>query len=171
MCYGVCTRAGCEIAVHSLRRFAEREDGTRNIIVKIDFHNAFNCVRRDVALSKVKEEVPALYRQAYQPTRGTSITISSPQLRESNREIPLAHSSSAWSSITWLNPCYLQPIYGTLMTAVSQAHQKQYWLTFTAFRQLLKITASPSMTTNANCASWDQGTVQFSSNSERQPRS
>ena len=63
---GVCTRAGCEIAVHSLRRFAEREDASENIICKIDYHNAFNCVRRDVFLRNVRQEVPALYRQAYQ---------------------------------------------------------------------------------------------------------
>ena len=71
---GVCTRAGCEIAVHSLRRFAEREeDRPGHVVCKIDFHNAFNCVRRDIFLKKVRQEVPALYRQAYQAYGAPSI--------------------------------------------------------------------------------------------------
>ena len=36
------------------------------LVLKVDYKNAFNSIRRDVIMSKVKEEVPALYKMVWQ---------------------------------------------------------------------------------------------------------
>ena len=52
---------GCEAAVHATRRFLQSmpED---NIVVKLDFSNAFNSLRRDCMLQAVNNVIPELYR-------------------------------------------------------------------------------------------------------------
>ena len=50
---GVGTALGTEIAVHSIRQYINNPDSTDKVILKVDFRNAFNCLRRDVMLSKV----------------------------------------------------------------------------------------------------------------------
>ena len=42
---GFGVKEGAEAAVHSARAFLEQKDG--DILVKLDFKNAFNCVRQD----------------------------------------------------------------------------------------------------------------------------
>ena len=43
------------------------------VLLKIDFRNAFNSVRRDVLLAKVKEKIPELYAFVYQCYEDQSI--------------------------------------------------------------------------------------------------
>ncbi|HSN24572.1 MAG TPA: reverse transcriptase domain-containing protein, partial [Methylomicrobium sp.] len=58
---GVGIPGGCEAVVHATRRFmAEMSSG--EVVVKLDFSNAFNCLRRDVMLKSVADELPFLYR-------------------------------------------------------------------------------------------------------------
>ena len=57
---------GGEIAVHSLRKYVKSEDNKDKIALKIDYRNAFNTLRRDVILSKVKQYVPMLFPLANQ---------------------------------------------------------------------------------------------------------
>ena len=68
---GVCIPSGAEVAVHSCRNFIRSED-SNSILLKIDFKNAFNTVRRDAILHKVEESLPQIFPfvfQAYaQPT-------------------------------------------------------------------------------------------------------
>ena len=51
----------CEAAVHATRRFMDNMT-FGDIIVKLDFSNAFNRVRRDVVLTTVATELPELYK-------------------------------------------------------------------------------------------------------------
>ena len=58
---GVGVSGGCEAAVHAARRLlAEMPDDWT--LVKIDFSNAFNCLRRDTMLEAVADRIPQLYK-------------------------------------------------------------------------------------------------------------
>ena len=65
---GVGTALGCEAAVHATRRFIEasRETDAPHVLVKIDVSNAFNTVRRDAFLARVRERCPEVYHLTYQ---------------------------------------------------------------------------------------------------------
>jgi Reverse transcriptase (RNA-dependent DNA polymerase) len=52
---------GCEAAVHATRRFIA-DMPEEYVVAKLDFSNAFNCVRRDVMLRAVADRLPQLYR-------------------------------------------------------------------------------------------------------------
>ena len=58
---GVGTQNGCEAAVHALRSYLESHEVQDQVLLKIDFRNAFNTVRRDVVLQLVKEKLPHIY--------------------------------------------------------------------------------------------------------------
>ena len=58
---GVNTPGGCEAVVHATRRFLSKM-AADDIVVKLDFSNAFNCLRRDVMLQTVADDLPYLYR-------------------------------------------------------------------------------------------------------------
>lgn len=58
---GVASAGGAEAAIHATRRFlASLPEG--HVIVKLDFKNAFNTIRRDSMLAAFATEVPELYR-------------------------------------------------------------------------------------------------------------
>ena len=58
---GVCVKGGCEAAVHAVRRYLQNlQPGY--VIAKLDFSNAFNCIRRDAMLSQVLAHIPELYK-------------------------------------------------------------------------------------------------------------
>ena len=50
---------GAEIAVHATRRYLQSLP-PGHVLVKIDFSNAFNSVRRDVILEAVQRHIPEL---------------------------------------------------------------------------------------------------------------
>ena len=58
---GVGVRGGCEGAVHATRRFLTNMTDDR-VLVKLDFRNAFNSIRRDVMLKTVAAELPGLFK-------------------------------------------------------------------------------------------------------------
>jgi len=57
---GVGTPGGCEAAVHSARRFLESMPKD-NVLVKLDFSNAFNCLHRSDMLQSIADRVPELF--------------------------------------------------------------------------------------------------------------
>lgn len=61
---GVGISGGCEAAIHSARRFLLSSQ-TDNVLVKLDFSNAFNCIRRDAMLQAVFDQIPELYRYCH----------------------------------------------------------------------------------------------------------
>ena len=63
---GVGCPKGAEAAVHSVRSYLENENTKDKSLLKIDFKNAFNCVRRDVILGLVKEKVPKIFNYVNQ---------------------------------------------------------------------------------------------------------
>ncbi|KAG1702407.1 Retrotransposable element SLACS protein [Nymphon striatum] len=63
---GVGTRLGAEAAVHSCRRFLCHIPSSEKVLLKIDFKNAFNSVRRDLILKEAKNHAPEVYPLVYQ---------------------------------------------------------------------------------------------------------
>ena len=63
---GVGTPQGTEIAVHAIRRYVENPESTDRVIIKVDFRNAFNTLRRDVMLTKVKKLTPSIFPVVWQ---------------------------------------------------------------------------------------------------------
>ena len=61
----VCILSGAEVAVHTCRSFISSED-SNSILLKIDFKNAFNTVRRNAILHKVKESLPQIFPSVFQ---------------------------------------------------------------------------------------------------------
>ena len=59
---GCGTPGGCEAAVHATRRFLENSTDTNpRIVLKIDYNNAFNSIRRDTLLSIIQNHYPEIY--------------------------------------------------------------------------------------------------------------
>ena len=58
-----CTR-GAEAAVHTARRLVSNLPAC-HVVVKLDFSNAFNCVRRDLILDSIATNIPEIYRLVY----------------------------------------------------------------------------------------------------------
>lgn len=60
MGFGV--KGGCEAIVHAVRTFLNfNEESLSNILLKIDFKNAFNSIERDEMLKEIKEHAPKLF--------------------------------------------------------------------------------------------------------------
>ena len=65
---GYGTRLGAEGAVHAARAYLAQLH-PRNLILKLDFQNAFNSIRRDVILREVLVKAPKVYPLAYSAYR------------------------------------------------------------------------------------------------------
>ena len=63
---GVGTPKGAEAAVHALRSYLENPENKDKVLLKIDFKNAFNMIRRDKILNLVKKKLPNIYNFVYQ---------------------------------------------------------------------------------------------------------
>jgi len=61
---GVGVPGGAEAAVHAARKLVGNLP-VDHVIVKLDFSNAFNCIRRDVILDAVAAQTPEIYRLIY----------------------------------------------------------------------------------------------------------
>ena len=57
---GVGVKGGAEAAIHSARRFLQSMS-PGNFMIKLDFSNAFNSLRRDSMLEAVLREIPEIY--------------------------------------------------------------------------------------------------------------
>jgi hypothetical protein len=66
---GVATKRGCEAAIHSVRTFINIPENRDNILLKIDFENAFNSIERDSMLIPIKNNFPLIYPFLYQSYR------------------------------------------------------------------------------------------------------
>merc|ERR1712020_54115 len=63
---GVGCPKGAEIAVHAVRSYLQDPSSQGKVLAKIDFKNAFNCIRRDVILNLVKIKMPKIYNYVHQ---------------------------------------------------------------------------------------------------------
>lgn len=61
---GVGVPGGCEAAIHATRRFIDSMP-SNYVVAKLDFSNAFNCLRRDSMLLSVKDKIPELYKYCH----------------------------------------------------------------------------------------------------------
>ena len=61
------TPGGCEAAVHATRRcLSQASEVLPRVLLKVDYKNAFNTLRRDCLLRVVKEEFPQIYSFVWQ---------------------------------------------------------------------------------------------------------
>ena len=63
---GIGTTSGAEAVVHACQNFIGDAGSTNKVLLKIDFKNAFNTIRRDCVLQKVFESFPQIYFFVYQ---------------------------------------------------------------------------------------------------------
>ena len=56
---GVGVSDGAEAAVHAARRFVSNLPSD-HVIVKLDFSNTFNCIRRDLILDSIATNIPEI---------------------------------------------------------------------------------------------------------------
>ena len=62
---GVGTPKGAEAAVHCVRAYVTHPSSSDKVLLKIDFKNAFDQVRRDVILEQVKTHTPEIFQYVY----------------------------------------------------------------------------------------------------------
>ena len=64
---GFGVRGGCEAAIHAARSFVVegRHQSDPFVLLKLDFKNAFNCIRRDKILFTVFEKFPKIYQYVF----------------------------------------------------------------------------------------------------------
>jgi hypothetical protein len=58
---GVGTKRGCESAIHAVRTYVNLPENNYKVVLKVDFANAFNSIKRDKMLTEIKNEFPLLY--------------------------------------------------------------------------------------------------------------
>jgi len=63
---GVGTPLGAEMAIHSVRKFLTSSSTKDYVLLKTDFSNAFNTLRRDKALTEIRDKVPEIYKYVWQ---------------------------------------------------------------------------------------------------------
>ena len=61
---GVGVSGGAEVAVHAARRLVSSLPAG-HVVIKFDFSNAFNCVRRDLILDSIATNIPEIYWLVY----------------------------------------------------------------------------------------------------------
>ncbi|XP_055353423.1 uncharacterized protein LOC129599259 [Paramacrobiotus metropolitanus] len=71
-------RGGAEAAVHAVRSYIETTHTEARVVVKLDFRNAFNTLRRDTLLTAVHANFPACYRYIWQSYRYPSYLSCGP---------------------------------------------------------------------------------------------
>ena len=62
---GVGVPLGGEIAAHAIREFVINPENKDKIILKMDFSNAYNCLRRDAMLKKVQQTFILVMKAQY----------------------------------------------------------------------------------------------------------
>ena len=80
---GVGVQCGAEAAAHSCRRYIENPQSQNKIMLKVDFRNAFNTIRRDLVIREVERIAPEAlplvwqsYSQASYLFHGSDIVLS-----------------------------------------------------------------------------------------------
>ena len=116
---GVAVPGGAEVAIHTVRSWAERHAGSRaKVLVKLDFRNAFNSINRDAVLNQTLAHFPPLARWATwcyrQPTRlqfGDHVLQSATGVQQvihldlSSSQPPSAPSPVSLQRLGWMSPC------------------------------------------------------------------
>ena len=63
---GVGVPSGAESSIHSCRKYVKNNHSSPKVLLKVDFKNAFNTIRRDVVLNNLKSNYPKLYPFVWQ---------------------------------------------------------------------------------------------------------
>ena len=116
--FGCGTSRGAEIAAHVFRNLLENEQNPENVILKMDFKNAFNSVKRDKILDTVFRKRRQIYNythSAYSETShlflGDKIIQSQEGCQQGDHEGPALFSDTIQNLVNQMvsqyNVCYL----------------------------------------------------------------
>ena len=83
---GCGTPMGCEAMVHAARQFVHNLIPGQ-MLLKLDFKNTFNCLRRDKMLMTVRESIPELFRFVHSAYAQTSPLFCTDQVVESSEGV------------------------------------------------------------------------------------
>ena len=127
---GVGTTSGAEAVVHACRNFIGDASSTNEVLLKIDFKNAFNTIRRDCVLQKVFEfflRFTSLFIKHMQPRVICSLVrkFCCPR-RVCSKEILWVHCSFHWQSMMLFLVVRVSLICGIWM----MAHLEVMWMLF-----------------------------------------
>ena len=114
---GVGTPGGCEAAVHATRRYIEALPES-HVVVKINYKNAFNTLRRDLMLQSVASAVPGIYRFCHLSYSQSSI------LKLESRTLL---SQEGPQVIHWARSCSVS-LYTSIYYALSQSLSLVSWM-------------------------------------------
>lgn len=78
---------GCEACVHATRAYSNAFDGSNKVILKVDYKNAFNAIRRDLVLTAVSRNFPQLFPFAWQCYSECSYLIFGSQIISSSEGV------------------------------------------------------------------------------------
>ncbi|GAV09740.1 hypothetical protein RvY_19228 [Ramazzottius varieornatus] len=84
---GCGTRGGAEAAVHAVRCFLEEGRDESQVLLKLDFKNAFNTIHRDVLLRVIRDSSPKYFPFAWQSYRYPSKLLFGQHTLESARGV------------------------------------------------------------------------------------
>ncbi|XP_055356452.1 uncharacterized protein LOC129601615, partial [Paramacrobiotus metropolitanus] len=85
--FGFGIKGGAEAIIHGVRAYLETPHSGARVIVKLDFKNAFNLLRRDELLRAVREHFPAYYGYFWQSYRFSSHLVCGEELLSSARGV------------------------------------------------------------------------------------
>ncbi|MDA8003073.1 MAG: reverse transcriptase domain-containing protein, partial [Alphaproteobacteria bacterium] len=83
---GCGTPMGCEAMVHAARQFVHNLIPGQ-MLLKLDFKNTFNCLRRDKMLMTVRESIPELFRFVHSAYAQTSSLFCTDQVVEFSKGV------------------------------------------------------------------------------------
>ena len=85
--YGFGIPNGCEIVAHSARTYCSLQHDTPKVLCKIDFSNAFNCVRRDVILKRIFTDFSEIFPFVNQCYRNPTLLLFGENVLMSNEGV------------------------------------------------------------------------------------
>ena len=82
------TPRGTEVVVHIIKRYIKENHYTDKVVLKLDFKNDFNNMRRDKILTKVIEHIPWLYLMIWQSyTNASNLYFGDEYIIESEKGV------------------------------------------------------------------------------------
>ncbi|XP_055354546.1 uncharacterized protein LOC129600153 [Paramacrobiotus metropolitanus] len=85
--YGCGTKGGAEAIIHGVRSYLEATHDGERVLVKLDFKNAFNLLRRDALLEAVRQHFPSYYGYFWQSYRYASHLVCGEEVLSSARGV------------------------------------------------------------------------------------
>ena len=110
---GVAVPGGVEVAIHTVRAWIDRHSGSRKVLIKLDFANAFNSVRRQDVVNATRAHFLWPGLMADPPASGLARRSFLPPLGSNRPAWAVAfcggHTTSYCGAAQWPGPGALLP--------------------------------------------------------------